>query len=66
MWAKYVITSLSAFKEKCLSKDFLTNRRSLKYLLPWSAPETVWVKLVGMKYVDGTFYAEMMQLTGNL
>lgn len=68
MWSTYVITALSDFKKKkvYLSKGFLTNRRSLKYLLPWSAPETIWVKLVGMKDVDGTFYAEMMQLTGDL
>lgn len=53
-------------KKVYLSQGFLTNRRSLQYLLPWSAPETIWVKLVGMKDVDGTFYAEMMQLTGDL
>lgn len=49
-----------------LSEGVLTSRMSLNYLLPWSSPETVWVKLVGMKHVDGTFYAEMMQLTGDL
>lgn len=49
-----------------LSEGFLASRMSLNYLLPWSSPETVWVKLVGMKYMDGTFYAEMMQLTGDL
>lgn len=67
MWPKYVVTVLGVYKEKSiLVKGFLTNRRSLKYLLPWSAPETVWVKLVGMKDVDGTFHAEMMQLAGDL
>lgn len=36
------------------------------YLVPWPAPETVGVKLVGVEDMDGTFDAEVMKLTGNL
>lgn len=49
-----------------MCQNNLTNWKSRKYLLPWSASETVWVELVGMKDVDGTFNAEMMELTGDL
>lgn len=60
--AKCFLTASCVYVEKCILVKILNQQ----YLLPWSAPETVWVKLVGMKDVDGTFDAEMMQLTGDL
>lgn len=36
------------------------------YLFPWPTPETIGVKFVGVKNVDGTFNTEVVKLTGDL
>lgn len=37
----------------------------LSYLIPWPAPQAVWVKLIDVEDMDGTFNAQMMELTGD-
>lgn len=49
-----------------MSSQFLYPGTAQDYLLARPATQTVGVELVGMKHMDSTFDAEMMQLTGDL
>ncbi len=36
------------------------------YFIPWPASQAVWVKLVNVEDMDGTFNAQVMELTGDV